>query len=459
MTTRLRFAPSPTGYLHLGNLRTAAMNAALAARAEDGAFVLRLDDTDAERSEQRFADAIVEDLAWLGIEPRETVRQSQRVDLYDEALRQLERRGLAYRCYETPDELERRRKRTMARGLPPIYDRAALKLTDDERGELEAEGRKPHWRFLLPNHDGDPFSTRRTETRWNDLVLDEQIVDLASLSDPVLRRGDGTYLYTLPSVVDDADLAISTVLRGSDHVTNTGVQIALFEALGFSVPAFGHHNLLLAPDGDGLSKRTGSLALRELREQGYEPEAVIGVAALTGTSRPVEPMTLAQLAQTFDPSEVSASPSRLSLDELSSLNARVLHEMGYEAAKERLQALDCDLGPDFWSAVRANLERFADVRTWAAIVRGDGPTAELDDEDAGFVAQALDDLPTTIGPYGWREWTRALKARTERKGRALFMPLRLALTGLDYGPDLATFLPLMPRETIVARLQRHRLAK
>ena len=447
----LRFAPSPTGYLHIGNVRTALLNAALAARG--GTFVLRLDDTDATRSEERFADAIREDLAWLGIEPDRTVRQSDRLDAYDEALERLKADGLVYPCYETPEELERRRKRLMARGRPPIYDRAALKLTDEERERYECEGRAPHYRFLLPNHGGDPFEPRRTEVHWEDLVLGRQTVDLGSLSDPVLVRAEGTYLYTLPSVVDDAELGVTDVVRGADHVTNTGVQIALFEALGHAVPRFGHHNLLLDAAGEGLSKRIGSLSIRELRADGYEPEAVIGLAALTGTSQDVRPILLTKLAEVFDPHHVSPSPARLSPDELDALNRTVLHEMPYAQARSRLGERNCDLGEAFWNTVRANLDRFGDVEGWKEIVAGHGPRPEFDADEQEFLSQAAARLPDPLNESSWSAWTGTLRERTGRKGRALFMPLRRALTGLDHGPELADLLPLMDRAVVLARLR------
>ena len=441
----LRFAPSPTGYLHLGNLRTALANAVL---AQNGTFVLRLDDTDRERSRDVYAQAIVDDLAWLGIEPGVTVRQSERLALYDAALERLKGRGLVYACYETPDELDRRRKRLLARGRPPVYDRAALSLTDEQRAAFEREGRSAHWRFLLPNYATDPTAPRTTEITWDDLVLGPQTVDLASLSDPVLVRGDGTYLYTLPSVVDDAELGVTAVLRGADHVTNTGVQIALFKALDGAVPRFGHHNLLLDPQGAGLSKRVGSLSLRQLRSQGYEPEAVAGVALLTGTSRPVRAVSLRELGQQFDPAAFSNSPARLSLEELAALNRSVVHEMPYEEARERVGGLTRAL----WNAVRANVERVEDAERWVEVVQGQGPRFEADEADRPFLRQAAALLPDELDDGSWRTWTGSLKEETGRKGRALFMPLRMALTGLDHGPELADLLPLMDRQVVVRRL-------
>ena len=450
--TTVRFAPSPTGLLHVGNARTALYNWLLALR-DGGTFVLRLDDTDAERSTDAFAEAIVEDLAWLGIEPHRTVRQSQRADRHEAAAARLREAGLLYRCYETPDELERKRRRQLARGKPPLYDRAGLKLTDEERAAFEAEGRTPHWRFLLPNYEGDPSQIRETRIEWDDLMRGPQSVDLGSMSDPVLRRGDGTWLYTLPSVVDDADLGITHVVRGADHVTNTAAQIALFRALDAEVPAFAHHNLLKDAEGEGLSKRKGSFSLRSLREEGFEPGAVVALAALTGTSIPPEPvLDLAELARRFEPGAVAKSDARFDDGELNSLNERLLHQLPYARARARLAALDADRGEAFWNVVRANLTRMADVTQWIQVV--DGPiTSAADENDADYLREArtlLQDL--TWSEDIWSRWTAVLKERTGRKGRMLFMPLRQALTGLDHGPDMADLLPLIGREETIRRL-------
>ena len=449
--TRVRFAPSPTGRIHIGNARTALMNLFLA-RRDGGAFVLRYDDTDAARSTAEFADAILEDLRWLGIEPDEIERQSERSALHDKRASELRERGLLYPCYETPDELERRRRRLLARGRPPVYDRAALKLADDERAQLEADGRRPHWRFLLPNHGGDPHETRRTEITWNDMMAGQQTVDISSMSDPVLVREDGTYLYTLPSICDDIDLRITHVVRGADHITNTGAQIAIFRGLGSEPPTFGHHNLLADADGAGLSKRLGSLSIAQLREDGFEPEAVAAMAVLTGTSADVHAATPTSLARTFQAAQVSRSPARFDPAELAAVNRAFVHELPFEEARPRLAQDVAAAGEPFWLAVRANCDRLEDAAKWLDVVAGrfDPPPAE----DAELIAAAQQTLPPE--PWDgdvWTRWTEAVKARTGRKGRALFLPLRLALTGLDHGPELADLLPLIGRERTEARLQ------
>lgn len=436
----LRFAPSPTGLIHIGNARTALLNA-LIARREGGTFVLRLDDTDRERSREEYASAIVEDLAWLGIAPDVRVRQSDRIGLYDDAASRLREAGRLYACYETADELERKRKRQLARGLPPIYDRAALALTPDERAALEAEGRRPHWRFRLEPR----------EVVWHDLVRGEVRVDCASLSDPVLVREDGSYLYTLPSVVDDIDLHVTHVVRGEDHVTNTAVQIEIFEALGARPPAFGHHNLLTDSSGEGLSKRMGHLSLRSLREAGLEPMAVAALAVLVGSSESVRPVeSLDALGALVDLARISRAPARFDEAELEALNARLLHETPFEAVADRLGALGIGGGAAFWEAVRKNVSRLAEARDWWGVV--EGPVAPAI-EDADFCARAaalLPDAPFDAGT--WAAWTGAVKAQTGAKGKALFMPLRLALTGRDHGPELAGLLPLIGREKALARL-------
>ena len=440
--TFVRFAPSPTGYLHIGNARPALLNA-LFARRHGGKFLLRLDDTDLARSTEAFAQAAREDLAWLGIVPDLFARQSDRKAEHDAAAERLKAAGRLYPCYETPEELDRRRKRQLGRGQPPIYDRAALKLTAEERAAFEAEGRRPHWRFLLD---------ARTVS-WDDLVRGPAHIDCASLSDPVLIREDGTYLYTLPSVVDDIDFGITHVIRGEDHVTNTGVQVQIFEALGAPVPVFGHHNLLTTADGEGLSKRLGHLSLRGLREAGYEPAAVRSLAVLTGSAESVRAVEgFDDLAGLIDLSEISRAPAKFDEGDLDGLNARLVHAMPYAEAAERLRAMGV---PDaqaeaFWLAVRANLGKVAEAAEWWRVV--EGPVSSRI-EDAALIAAARETLPE--GPFDgetWKAWTGAVKARTGAKGRGLFMPLRLALTGLEHGPDLAGLLPLIGRERALERL-------
>ncbi len=454
MSVTVRFAPSPTGRIHIGNARTALFNW-LFARKAHGRFVLRFDDTDVERSREEYADAIEADLAWLGIKPDLVVRQSDRFALYGQAATRLKEAGLLYPCYETPEELELRRKVRLSRRLPPVYGREALKLTDEAKAALEAEGRRPHWRFLLPNFDHDPFAPTRTEIHWEDVVRGPQAVDLASMSDPVLVREDGSYLYTLPSVVDDMELGITHIIRGDDHVTNTGAQIALFRALSAEAPAFGHHNLLTTSTGEGLSKRAGALSIASLREEGVEPMAVASLAVLIGTSEAVTACPdMDALAGRFDPASSSRSAARFDPAELQVLSRSLVHAMPYDEAASRLEEMGIS-GPvaePFWNAVRGNIETVAQADFWWRVVTEGPEPATLSPEDRDFVAAAFDLLPGEPWDHQtWREWTRRVKEETGRKGRALFQPLRLALTGRESGPELADLLPLLGRERVLAR--------
>jgi glutamyl-tRNA synthetase len=442
MTPTFRFAPSPTGYLHIGNLRTALWNWLLARKA-GGRFILRLDDTDRERSTEAYAEAIREDLAWFGIAPDRLERQSLRLDRYAEALDRLKAADLVYPAYETAEELERKRKRQQARGLPPVYDRAALKLSDADRAALEAEGRRPHWRFRL---SGGPVS-------WADGVRGEADLQTSALSDPVLVREDGTVLYTFASVVDDIDMDVTDVVRGEDHVANTAVQIELFRALGAEPPRFAHHNLIIAASGEEMSKRKGTLSIRSFREAGAEPTALAAIAVLTGTSESVRPVQgLDELADLLALDKVSRAPAKFDPAEVAALSARTLHEMPYALAAPRLAGLGLAEGTaePFWLAVRGNLARFEDVKAWRDLVFGE---AEGVIQETDYLSAAIERLPAE--PWDettWSVWTDALKQATGRKGKALFMPLRLALTGLEHGPELRLLLPLMGRTRVAARL-------
>jgi glutamyl-tRNA synthetase len=444
MSVTVRFAPSPTGRLHAGNIRTALFNF-LFARKADGRLILRLDDTDRDRSTAEFARGIEEDLSWLGVEWAKKVRQSDRFDRYAEAVAKLKASGRLYPAYETQEELELKRKRQLARGRPPVYDRAALKLTAEEKAKLEAEGRKPHWRFRLEQRD----------VVWDDLVRGRQHVDAASLSDPVLVREDGSYLYTLPSVVDDIDLGISHVIRGEDHVANTAPQIQLFEALGAQPPAFGHHSLLVGADGQALSKRDRSLAIEGLRAEGIEPLAVASYVAMLGTSDAVAPHpSLDDLVPGFDFSKLSRAPSRFDPHELRLLNARLLHMLPFGAVADRLRAMGVAGNETFWQAVKGNLAVLADAKLWWEVVSG---ALQPVIEDAKLCCEAAALLPPE--PWDettWSTWSSAVKQATGAKGKALFQPLRLALTGREHGPELKHLLPLIGRERAAARLEGKR---
>jgi glutamyl-tRNA synthetase len=440
MAVVTRFAPSPTGKLHVGNLRTALHNW-LFARANGGRFLLRIDDTDRERSEEHHVDSIRADLAWMGLVPDAEERQSARFDRYEARFAELKAAGRVYPAYETAPELELKRKVLLGRGLPPVYDRAALSLSDADRAALEAEGRTPHWRFRLDHHAG---------IEWDDCVRGHQRFDPAALSDPVVRRGDGSWLYLLPSVIDDVDMQVSHVVRGEDHVSNTATQIQMFTALGAAPPGFAHAALLTGSEGK-LSKRLGSLGVAHFREAGIEPQALIALLARLGTSDPVEPFAdPAPLIASFDFARFGRAPARFDEAELAQLNARIVHQLGFEAVADRLPE---GMTAAAWEAIRPNLSTVADAADWWHVVEGpiDAPAAPEDREFLDQAATLAESLDWTADP--WHALTNALKTATDRKGRALFLPLRLALTGREHGPDMAALLPLIGRDRAVARLR------
>ncbi len=442
MTVTVRFAPSPTGLLHVGNARMALVNW-LYARRHGGRMILRLDDTDRERSQTRFAEAIEWDLQWLGLDWALLVRQSERLAQYDEALATLKGAGRVYPCFETPEELEFKRRRQRARGKPPIYDRGALSLSDDQRRTLEEAGRRPHWRFLL----------RHEEIAWEDLVRGPVQFRGDHLSDPVLVRADGTYLYMLPSTVDDIDLGLSHVIRGEDHVANTAIQIQLFDALGAGRPVFAHLPLLADASGKGLSKRLGSMTVASLREAGIEPMTLNPYLAMLGTGDPPVPgASLKTLAEDFELPRYGRATPKFDHDQLQRFNERVVQHMPFAAVSQRLCCMGlqrADAG--FWDAIRPNLRRLSDARLWHQVCFA--PIQPVVAE-ADFAARAAALLP----PEPWNEetwglWTRSLKAETGRGGRALFLPLRLALTGVEHGPELKALLPIIGRTTAERRLR------
>ncbi|MGG7643584.1 glutamate--tRNA ligase [Rhodovulum sp. YNF3179] len=434
--TVTRFAPSPTGYLHVGNLRTALFNF-LIARKSGGTFILRLDDTDPERSKQAYVDAIKEDLEWLGLGWDRVERQSERLDRYAEAADRMRADGRLYECFETPSELDLKRKKQLNMGRPPVYDRSALKLSEAEKAALR-EDRAPHWRFKL-DHE---------RIEWVDGILGEVSIDAASVSDPVLIRGDGQVLYTLASVVDDTEMGITHVVRGSDHVTNTATQIQIIGALGGTAPDFAHHSLLTGPQGEALSKRLGTLSLRDLRAQGVEPMALLSLLARIGSADPVELRgSVDDLVEGFDISRFSAAPTKFDVNDLFPLTARYLASLPYAAVADRIAVLGVpeEIAPRFWEVTRENITVLDDLGGWWALYR-DGAAPDIAEEDRDFVAQAMGLLPDP--PYTdatWSEWTAAVKDATGRKGKGLFMPLRKALTGRAHGPDMSKVMPLLQK--------------
>ncbi len=434
-----RFAPSPTGRLHVGNVRTALLNWLLARQA-GGRFLLRLDDTDSARSTEAFAQSIRDDLAWLGMAPDAEEKQSDRMARYEAVLEQLAAAGHVYRAYETPDELDLKRKVLLGRGLPPVYDRAALALTDDDHARLAAEGRHPHWRFRL---------SADLPHNWTDLVRGPSHIDPASLSDPVIRRADGSWLYMLPSVIDDVDMGVTHVVRGEDHVTNTGIQLQMFAAMGAAAPLFGHAALLTGADG-ALSKRLGSIGVAEFRDRGIEPIAVKALLARLGTSLPVEPLTSdAPLIAAFDIGHLGRATARFDELELERLNAAILHHFDHAAVAGRTQ-----LSAAEWNLVRGNISSVAQADIWKPVLSGDIAAPAMAAEDRAFLADAAEILAAL--PFDeavWGALTAALKEKTGRKGKPLFQPLRLALTGQPHGPDMGAMLPLIGQARALQRLR------
>lgn len=437
MTVATRFAPSPTGLLHVGNIRTALHNWLLA-RHHGGRFLLRIDDTDTARSREEFVEAARADLAWLGLMPDAEVRQSERFALYETAFARLRAEGRVYPCYETAQELELKRKVLLGRGLPPVYDRAALALSEAERAAKEAAGIAPHWRFLL-DHD-EPII-------WEDGIRGAQNFAPAQLSDPVIRRADGSWLYMLPSAIDDIEMGVSDVLRGEDHVSNTAVQIQMFTALGSAPPRFAHEALLVGHEGK-LSKRLGSLTVASLREAGIEAEALVALLARLGTSQPVEALRDRQtLIDSFALSHFGRAPARFDETELQRLNAAILHQIDFAAVRDRLPHGMDEAG---WHAVRPNIAHLGEAADWWRLVTGPVSPPEFSSEDRAFLAEAVRLLTWDADP--WHTLTSALKDATGRKGKPLFLPLRQALTGMDHGPDMAELLPLIGEEEARRRL-------
>lgn len=435
MTTVTRFAPSPTGYIHVGNLRTALMNY-LIARKSGGQFILRLDDTDQERSKQEYADGIMRDLEWLGLHWDRVEKQSLRMDRYRAEAENLKAAGRFYECFESPVELDLKRKKQLNMGKPPVYDRASLHLTEEDRAKARAEGREGYWRFLL----------NQTRIEWADGIIGPVSIDAASVSDPVLIRADGQVLYTFASSVDDVDMGVTHIVRGADHVTNTATQIQIMEAMGGTPPAFAHHSLLTGAKGEELSKRLGTLSLRDLRARGVAPAALLSLMARLGSSKPVALMTeLDELAEGFDVESFGTAPTKFDAEDLFPLTRAYVQGLPFDAVAARIAELGvpADKAEAFWRVAKDNITVLDDLAGWWDLfVNGAEPMVE--DEDRDFIAQALALLPPQPWTQAtWGEWTAAVKEATGRKGKGLFMPLRKALTGRANGPEMADVMPLL----------------
>ena len=433
--TITRFAPSPTGYIHVGNLRTALMNY-LIARKAGGTFILRIDDTDPVRSDEKYVDGIKQDLEWLGLQWDKVERQSERLDRYADAAEKLRSIDRFYEAFETPTELDLKRKKQLNMGKPPVYDRAALNLSTEERDALRTERGDGVWRFKLDQE----------RINWKDGMLGDISIDAASVSDPVLIRGDGQFLYTIASVVDDTDMGVTNVVRGSDHVTNTATQIQIMKALGMTPPEFAHHSLLTGPQGEALSKRLGTLALRDLREQGIQPMALLSLMARLGSSDPMELRSeMSELIEGFEVSSFGTAPTKFDVADLFPLTANVLQEKPLADVADQIADLGvpADLAETFWTVTRDNITTLKDLAAWWTLF-SEGADPVIDDEDAEFVAQAMAMLPQApFDDTTWKTWTGAVKEATGRKGKGLFMPLRKALTGQSHGPDMSATMTLL----------------
>jgi glutamyl-tRNA synthetase len=440
MTPKFRFAPSPTGYLHAGNARAALVNF-LAARAMGGTLLLRLDDTDTERGRPEYEQAIYDDLHWLGLTWDETVKQSDRLARYAEAAEQLKKEGRLYPCFENEDELAAKRAALVKRKLPPVYDRGALSMTAEQRAAAEANGKTPYWRFRLSD----------AAMAWNDLVLGPRSIKLGTVSDPVLIRADGSPLYTFTSVVDDADFGITHIIRGEDHVSNTAVQIDLYNAIAKRpIPRFAHLPLISGGEGEKLSKRIGSISLRGMRRDGIEPQALASYLARLGTSKDPAPLPMDELIKTFNLADFSRSPPRFDATQLLSLNRKLLHHLEFEQVRDRLPE---GATAEFWNAIRGNLDMLTEARLWWEVVTGEFTAPELPPEHLPVLRAALETLPQEPwDPEFWKSWTSEIAAASGAKGRALYMPLRQAITGEEHGPEMAPLLRLIGRERVRARL-------
>ena len=441
MTTVTRFAPSPTGLLHLGNIRTALINW-LYARTNNGKFILRIDDTDLERSKDEYISQIKYDLDWLGIDYDETFNQSSRFDRYREQFEKLKADGRIYPCYETPEELERKRKLLIAAGGKQVYDRSAMELTDQQKKDYEAEGRKPHWRFLL----------KTERMKWDDLLKGEIDIDLTSLSDPVLFREDGVPLYTFSSAVDDIDYDITNVIRGDDHTSNTAVQVEIINALDQNKITFAHHALLKASSGDKLSKRDNVISISSFREANMEPISILSLLATIGTSNSIELKdNINQIKSEFKLSTISTSPGRIEIDVLNALNKKQVQKYNFSEIEERLKKIDEKIDQKFWETIRGNLNVVEDIKQWTDIVFN-SETIKPSDKD--YIKIAMELIPDD--PWNdetWGLWTSAIKEKTGRKGKELFLPLREAFTGLNHGPEMKLLIQLLGREKIIERVE------
>ncbi len=437
-----RFAPSPTGLLHIGNVRTALL-AWLQAKSQGGRFVLRIDDTDRQRSKKEYEDAIKRDLEWLGLEWDDTYRQSERLDKYLAAKERLISSGRLYQCYESQEELEMKKKNLMKRGLPPIYDRSALKLTDGEKQSFADRGIKPHWRFML----------NAEEIAWNDGIRGEMNFKPENITDPILFKEDGNMTYTLASVVDDIELNITHIMRGEDHLTNSATHIQIFKALGAQkIPNLSHLSLLTSKTGE-ISKRLGGFDIASLRDNGIEAMTINSFLAKIGTSDPIECFyALDDLKKSFDINKFSKAPINYDFEELQKFNAKMVHNMPFNMFQKRLSDIGITAtSENFWSAMHGNIDTITDTKIWYNICYGDiKPVSGIDKEFLKTASEILKNLEWNESI--WSTWTDEIKQQTNKKGKELFLPLRLSLTGYESGPEMKLLILIIGKDKVLQRL-------
>ncbi|MBD5405516.1 glutamate--tRNA ligase [bacterium] len=448
---KVRFAPSPSGYVHIGNIKTAIFNwlflLSEKQKGNDGKFLLRIDDTDLSRTKQEYIDAVKEDVKWFGIDWDESFHQSSRFDRYNECFEKLKAEGRVYVCYETAEELEAKRKRQIARKVAPVYDRSALNLTEEDKKKLEAEGRKPYWRFKL--NEGDVV--------FNDLVKGECKFNMKHLSDPVIIREDGTYLYNFPSVIDDMDSGITHIIRGQDHLTNTAMQIQMFEALGAKfIPQFAHYPMILNAEGHKFSKRESDISIRNLKNDGIEAMTIANILVGLGSANGGKMhKNMEELASTFALSNYGSAFSRFDMDTFYKENGKLLRVLDFDDVKDRLVSIDGRIDAKFWNMVRGNIDKLSDISYWVNVVYGDIEAPALSSDERSFLNTALSSLP--VGDFDentMKIWANAIMDATGKKGRDLYHPIRLCLTGIEYGPEMTALLPLMGRDKVIERIKK-----
>ena len=443
MNCKVRFAPSPTGFMHIGNARIAVINH-LFCRKNNGKFLFRIDDTDALRSKKEYEEAIKADMNWLGIGYDETFRQSERLDRYHEVMKKLISDGFLYKCFEPPEELEYKRKLAISKGKPPVYDRASLSLTDAEIKAYEQEGRIPYWRFKLPDKT----------VSWNDLILGEISYNLNNVSDPVIVKADGTFLYTYSSVVDDFDAGITHIIRGQDHVTNTAVQIAIFDEIskGTYQVSFAHLSLLVNKDGSQFSKRLGSMNLGEIRAQGVEPMAILDLLATLGSSLDTIPFTkIDDLIKYFDISKFSTNSPKFDIDDIFKISRKILHSKPFS------EIAHLGISEKAYEVIKGNIDSYSDFSVWKEILQSGFKAKFVPTTEETEVLQSFAQKIRVVNNFSKEDIENALntvKAELNITNQKLYHPIRKTLTGQDKGPNIVDFMTVLGKQETLQRIKK-----